>query len=58
MGKPPLNVDLRMWALEEIARLEAENAALKEELASRPGGGHPDNKPPLEPPEMPPAIPE
>lgn len=57
--KPPLNTDIRVWALEEIARLEAENAALKEELANRPGP--PDRPPGGGPPpdwERPPAIPQ
>jgi hypothetical protein len=52
---PPVNTDLRAWALKEIKRLEDENAALKEQLDSRPPhvGGKPPN-----PPEMPPAIPD
>jgi uncharacterized protein (UPF0335 family) len=49
VSAPPLNTDLRIWAMEEIKRLEAENAALKEELNDTPPGGW---KPPPAIPEM------
>jgi hypothetical protein len=56
MAKPPLNVDQRLWALGEIERLEKENAALKEQLGNRPGGGDPGATPPGWTP--PPAVPQ
>ena len=65
MGSPnawlnvPLNTDIREIALKEIKRLQDENAALKEELANRPGGGHPSHPDrPHGPPTMPPALPQ
>ena len=51
MREPPLNTDRREWALQEIARLEAENAMLREQIASMPP--RPDISPP-DPPGKPP----
>jgi uncharacterized small protein (DUF1192 family) len=54
----PLNVDQRMWALQELERLDAENAALQAEivrlkaeiealkaLLDKPGAGPPEGPP-------------